>query len=412
MGGKKLGGQVTVGGSKNAVLPILAGAVLGRKSIIHNCPQISDTQCTLEILTALGCGVKTSGGTVEVDARGINNWHLPPDLMGKMRSSIILAGGLLGRLGKASAIYPGGCQLGERPINLHLEAFRQLGAHVEDEDGVISIKAKRLTGAKIHLDVPSVGATQNAVLAAVRAKGATIIQNAAREPEIIDLQRFLVAAGAKVWGAGHPTIIVEGVADLRDVEYTIMPDRIVAGTYMAAAAITGGKVRLEGVNGADVRPVAAKLAQAGCAMAWEKDAAIIAAPKGGVKAVGRVDAGPHPGFPTDMQPQFTALMAVAKGECIISDGIFESRDKHIAELNSLGADITNIDSRNFSIKGVGRLHGGIVTAHDLRGGAALILAGLAAQGETVVEDAKHVARGYEDIARDLRALGADIELES
>jgi len=406
IGGRRLSGDVAIGGSKNAVLPILAGAVLGKKSIIHNCPKISDTYVTLEILSALGCDVQIDGNTIIVDARGISGWQLPEEQVSKMRSSIIFAGALLGRFGRCRTSYPGGCLLGKRPIDLHLKAFDALGAQVLD-NGALHIKADRLSGAKICLDVPSVGATQNAMLAAVLAKGATIIENAAREPEVVDLQNFLVSAGAKIAGAGGRTIAIEGVTELDNTEHTIMPDRIVAGTYLAAAAITGGKIRLNNIVPGDIRPVTAKLTEAGISIAWEKSAVILEANK---RARGGADivAGPHPGFPTDMQPQFTTLLATAAGDSVIRDEIFESRDKHVGELAAMGADITNIDSKKFCIKGVERLNGAEVVAHDLRGGAALILAGLGAEGETIVKDSVHVERGYEAIHEDLQALGADV----
>jgi len=406
-GGRRLSGEVAIGGSKNAVLPILAGAALGKKSIIHNCPRISDTHNTLEILAALGCDVRFDGNTITVDARNIGGWQLPREQVSKMRSSIIFAGALLGRFGRARTDYPGGCLLGERPINLHLDAFRAMGAVVLD-NGALHIAADRLLGAKIKFDVPSVGATQNAMLAAVLANGTTIIENAAREPEVVDLQNFLRAAGAKISGAGGYAITIEGVAQLSDVEYTIMPDRIVTGTYLAAAAITGGKIRLNNIVPGDIRPVTAKLTESGVGIAWEKDAIILASNKR-ANRIANIVAGPHPGFPTDMQPQFTTLLATAKGDSIICDEIFESRDRHVGELAAMGAVITNIDSRKFCIKGVERLRGADVTAHDLRGGAALILAGLGAEGKTTVADSIHVERGYEAIHEDLHALGADVE---
>jgi len=407
MGGRRLSGETAIGGSKNAVLPILAAAVLGKKSVIHNCPKISDTYNTLEILSALGCDVLFDGNTIVVDACNINGCLLPENLVAKMRSSIIFAGGLLGRFGKVSANYPGGCLLGERPIDMHLDAFRCLGADISEEED-IRITANRLTGGKIKLKMPSVGATQNAMLAAVLAKGVTTIENAAKEPEIIDLQSFLNAAGADVGGAGGNIITINGVKKLDNVEFTIMPDRIITGTYLAAAAIAGGKVRLSNIVPEHVRPITAKFTQAGLGVAWERNAVIIAANRRpmGIDIV----AGPHPGFPTDMQPQLTALLATAKGESTVSDDIFECRDKHVAELCLMGADITNINSRNFHVKGVGKLHGATVKAHDLRGGAALVLAGLGAEGTTIVKDSVHVERGYESIHRDLQALGADVEL--
>ncbi|MCL2396707.1 MAG: UDP-N-acetylglucosamine 1-carboxyvinyltransferase [Defluviitaleaceae bacterium] len=407
-GGARLTGEVTIGGSKNAVLPILAATVLGKRSVIHNCPKISDTYCTIDILRGLGCDVGFDGHTIVVDARGIASHHLPEDLMDKMRSSIIFAGGLLGRFGLVVAHYPGGCSLGDRPIDLHLEAFRQLGALVEEEGQVIYARAKKLAGARVVMKKTSVGATQNAILAAVLAKGTTTIENAAREPEIVDLQRFLVAAGAKVTGAGTSTVIIEGVAELGDVEHTIMPDRIVAGTYLAAGAITGGHIRLNNVVYEDIKPIADRLADAGVTVTLEEKAVALAAPQR-LAAIDYMATGPHPGFPTDMQPQFTAMLATAHGNSIISEKVFDARDKHVAELAKMGADIRNVDRKRFHISGVQRLHGAVVEAHDLRCGAALILAGLGAYGETVVGNSIYVERGYEAIHQDLQALGADVK---
>ena len=405
-GGIGLKGEVTIGGGKNAVLPILAAAVLGKKSIIHNCPKISDTYCTIGILKELGCDVSFEDNTITVDAGGIKFWQLPAAHAAKMRSSIIFAGGLLGRFGQAAVHYPGGCHLGKRPIDLHLEAFKQLGAKIVEEDAIY-VRADKLAGAKIHLKCPSVGATQNAMLAAVLAEGTTVIQNAAREPEIVDLQKFLRAGGAKVMGAGGPVIVIEGVKELGDVEHTIMPDRIVAGTYLAAAAITGGHIRVNKINHEDIRPITIYLARAGCLVAEEKNSAVLSAPNR-LQALGHIVTGPHPDFPTDMQPQFAALMAAAEGKSVISEKVFESRDKHVAELAKMGANIHNTGGTRFHITGVNRLHGGIVRAHDLRCGAALIMAGLAAEGKTIVKDSIHVERGYEAIERDLQALGADV----
>lgn len=410
-GGKRLFGELAIVGGKNAALPILAAAVLGKKSIIHNCPKISDTFCTMEILTKLGCDVNFEGRTAVVDTGGLDTFVLPQEYMAKMRSSIIFAGGLLGRFGQAIISPPGGCKLGERPIALHLDAFQQLGAKIWTKDGLIHIKASRLEGAKIPLSFPSVGATQNAMLAAVLARGTTVIKNAAKEPEIVDLQDFLNTMGAKVSGAGSSCLIIEGVKELQDAEYTIMPDRIVAGTYLTAATITGGEIRLTDVPNKGIRPITDLLKETG-AQIWEEDNSITLSAKGRPRALRQVVTGPHPAFPTDMQPQLTALLATADGSSFINERVFESRDKHIGQLRIMGANISNRDKQNFHILGVNQLQGATVRAHDLRSGAALILAGLGAEGETVVQDCTHIRRGYEAIDKDLRVLGAEIKAES
>ncbi|MDR2182881.1 MAG: UDP-N-acetylglucosamine 1-carboxyvinyltransferase [Clostridiales bacterium] len=411
-GGRRLLGEAGAPGSKNAALPILAATVLGGRSVIHNCPDISDVRCTVEILTALGCDVSYDGHTVTVDARGISSHVLPKEHMEKMRSSIIFAGGLLSRFGQFTAHYPGGCKLGERPINLHLSAFKQLGATVEEseqkEGGIIVAKAEKLAGDKIYLNIPSVGATQNIMLAATLAQGTTVVQNAAKEPEVTDLQNFLVAAGAKISGAGSSIIVIEGVRELRDTEYTVMPDRIVAGTYLAAAAITGGAIRLKNIVHHDMRPIVEKFIDMGSFVTLEEGAICLTAPQR-LHGLGYLTTQPHPGFPTDMQPQFMAMLACAHDNTTIEETLFTSRDKHVPELIKMGAKIINRYSKFFHVNGVPQLNGATVKAMDLRGGAALVLAGLAAHGETIVQEARYIQRGYQAIDSDLQALGADIK---
>lgn len=408
IGGKKLKGHIKIGGSKNAVLPILAATVLGKKSIIHNCPKISDTYCTIDILKELGCDVTFEGHTITVDARGIKSYKLSRRHVEKMRSSIIFAGGLLGRFKRFSTHHPGGCKLGARPIDMHIEAFRSLGAKIDD-DTDINGTANRLMGTVIPLSSPSVGATQNIMLAAVLAKGKTTIRNAAREPEIIDLQNFLIAAGANISGAGSSEIIIEGVKELSDVEYEIMPDRIVAGTYLAAAAATGGSIRLDNIAYENIMPITKILQRTGAEIYPSYKSVTINAPKY-LNGAGYVTTDPHPGFPTDMQPQLTAVLSAAKGDSTIEETIFESRDEHVAELVKMGASIRNVGGRKFHIVGVEHLHGTTVFAKDLRGGAAMILAGLRAEGESIVKNSIYVERGYEAIHHDLQSLGADIKL--
>jgi len=407
-GGRRLLGEVRTPGSKNAALPILAATVLGKRSVIHNCPNISDVMCSLEILDTLGCDVTYDGRTAVIDAHGISSHMLPKEHMEKMRSSIIFAGGLLSRHGRFTAYQPGGCELGKRPIDLHLESFKKLGAKVLEEDGIIIAKAEKLVGERIFLHMPSVGATQNIMLAAVLADGITAIENAAMEPEVRDLQNFLVAAGAKISGAGSSTIIIEGVRELHDVEYTVMPDCIVAGTYLAAAAITGGAIRLKNVVHYDMRPIVEKFIDMGAFVTLEEGAICLTAPHR-LHGLGYLTTQPHPGFPTDMQPQMMAMMACAHDNTTIEETLFESRDKHVTELAKMGAKIINRYSKIFHVRGVARLEGTEVEAKDLRGGAALVLAGLAAHGETIVKGGTYIERGYEAIQNDLQALGADIE---
>lgn len=409
-GGKRLEGELQIDGAKNAVLPIIAATILnGKQSIIHNCPQILDVMIMIEILRQLGCTAKWDNKTLIINASNIDRYEVSDKLVREMRSSIIVLGALLGRFQKGTISYPGGCQLGARPIDLHLKAFQDMGAEIVEEHGFIICKEKRLHGAKIYLDFPSVGATENIMLAAVLAKGTTFIHNAAKEPEIKDLQNFLNAMGAKIQGAGHGTIQIEGVDCLRDVEFTVMPDRIIAGTYLIAGAITKGDVSLTKVEPDHLYAVTTKLRDMGCRIIEEKDKIHLKSPSV-LKAVDLIKTQPYPGFPTDMQAQFMALLSIAQGTSIISETVFESRYKHANELIRLGADI-QIDGRIAVIKGVTHLQGATVEAQDLRGGAALVLAGLVAKGITQVTNVTHIKRGYAAIIQDLQALGAKIYLK-
>ena len=408
-GGNRLAGSLRIGGAKNAVLPILAATVLnGGKSVVHNCPLIADTFVSIKMLEAIGCKVTLDGSTVIVDSAPAFLNEAPEGLAKEMRSSVIFLGGMLGRFGKATISYPGGCNLGLRPIDLHKKAFRALGAKVTEEHGFITCKAKRLKGAAINLDFPSVGATENIMLAAVLAEGVTVITNAAREPEIADLAEFLNGMGADVRGAGTGKVVITGVGRLHDVGYRVMPDRIVAGTYLVAAAITGGEIELKDVVTEHLEPVLPKLEEMGCEVKKTPDTVKLTAPEK-LKPIAQMWTLPHPGFPTDMQPQMMALLTLAAGTSVVIETVFESRTKHIPELIRMGADIIlSPDGRTSVIKGVKRLEGATVEATDLRGGAALILAGLAAEGKTVITNSGHVRRGYEEIEKDLAALGADI----
>ncbi len=406
-GGKRLEGEICIDGAKNAVLPIIAAAILnGKESVIHNCPNISDVITMVEILRHLGCTVIWNNKTLIINSVNIDRYEVPDNLVRKMRSSIIVLGALLGRFNQGQVSYPGGCPLGARPIDLHLKAFNSMGAYIIEDHGFIICKERVLEGAKIHLDFPSVGATENIMLAAVLAKGTTVIYNAAKEPEIVDLQDFLNAMGAKVHGAGNDTIMIEGVGSLNNVEYTVMPDRIIAGTYLVAGAMCRGEITLTDVNHEHFTAVTSKLRETGCEISLEKDKIHLKAPKI-IKAVDLIRTQPYPGFPTDMQAQFMALLSTAKGTSVILETVFESRYKHAKELMRLGANI-QLEGRVAIIKGVTGLQGATVEASDLRGGAALVLAGLVAEGITEVKNIEHIKRGYRNLVLDLQLLGAKI----
>jgi UDP-N-acetylglucosamine 1-carboxyvinyltransferase len=408
VGGNRLNGNIKVEGAKNAVLPILAATILnGGESIIENVPALNDVETMLEILKKLGCRVSHQDNTVTVDSSSITSNEIPTVLVKRMRSSIILLGSLLGRTGKVISNYPGGCAIGVRPIDLHLKGLRLLGAHVEMH-GQIVCQGKELTGTEIQLDYPSVGATENIMLAAVLAKGTTLIRNAAKEPEIADLQGFLNAMGAKVYGAGNHIIRIEGVEKLHNCRYTVMPDRIAAATYMAAAAVSGGEINLENVVVEHLHPVLDKFRESGCVLQTNCSRLRVTAP-GRLKAIDLIRTLPYPGFPTDAQPQMMAAMCTAHGTSIFVENIFENRYRHIDELIKLGADI-KVDGRIAVVRGVPRLSGAQVSAKDLRGGAALVLAGLMAEGVTEVEGIEHIDRGYENLGQKLKNLGADITM--
>jgi UDP-N-acetylglucosamine 1-carboxyvinyltransferase len=408
-GGKKLNGETTIDGAKNAVLPILAATVLNSSiNCIHNCPKILDSKIMVEILTAVGCKVICEGNTIIVDSSFANSYEVPEKPVKEMRSSIIFLGSMIGRFKKAIVTYPGGCELGPRPIDLHLKALKQMGILINESNGFIVCEAKEIIGTNINLDFPSVGATENIMLAAVLAKGRTIINNAAKEPEIVDLQNFLLAMGAKVYGAGTDRIFIDGVEKLHEVEYSVMPDRIVAGTLLIAGAITKGEILINNACPSHIYSVISKLKECGCSIV-ETPNSIYLKSSSVLNSVDIIRTHPYPGFPTDMQPQFMTLLTLAKGTSIMIETVFESRYKHVSELIRMGANIS-LDGRTAIIKGVEQLRPAKVTAMDLRGGAALILAGLVAQGETIVDNSKHIERGYESIEESLTSLGADIKL--
>ena len=406
-GDKRLVGEVSVSGAKNAVLPILAATVVGgNRSTIFNTPNLRDVDIMEKILLSIGCKVERMDNIMYVDSRNLSNTNIPDELVREMRSSIILMGSMLTRCGETKVSYPGGCEIGPRPIDLHLKALREMGAEIDESHGFLYCHCEKLKGCEIQLDYPSVGATENTILAAVRAKGTTVIRNAAREPEIIDLQNYLNKCGAKISGAGTSIIKIEGVEKFKDVEYTIMPDRIVTGTYMAASALTGGEIIIKNVETNHIQAIVAKLKEAGCLIYNDNSSLKVIGPEK-INYIEMTQTLPYPGFPTDMQAQMMAVLSIADGTSIISETVFENRFKHADELIRMGADI-KIIGKVAIIKGVKELTGAKVKSKDLRGGASLVLAGLAAKGTTEVENIYHIERGYEDLDENLRKLGADI----
>ncbi|SCW48991.1 UDP-N-acetylglucosamine 1-carboxyvinyltransferase [Paenibacillus tianmuensis] len=406
-GGKPLSGAIRIHGAKNAALPILAASIMAEGTFtIENVPNLSDIHVMLGILRALGCRAELVGDNVIVSTNAVHQFHIPESLMNQMRSSIFLMGPLLSRLGRVELYQPGGCAIGERKIDLHLQGLAALGAHIEENGSQIVCTANELQGAEIVLDYPSVGATENIMMAAAMARGMTTITNAAREPEIQDLQNFLNAMGARIIGAGTDTITIEGVSELTPCTYRIIPDRIVAGTLMIAAAATRGNVTLEKVCPAHLTSAIHVLKRAGVQIAINGDIMNVCA-LGRPKSVERIVTSPYPSFPTDLQSQIMVLLSLADGVSIVKETVFEGRFKHVDELSRMGADI-RVDLNSAYIRGVPRLYGATVEATDLRAGAALVIAGLAAQGSTVIEQIHHIDRGYDRIELMLASLGAGI----
>ena len=406
-GGRRLEGTLDVSGSKNASLPIIAASILsGKITKLYNVPNIHDTQITLKILEILGCKIYKRNGKIVIDSSNMEEHKIPDDLMRQMRSSVVLAGAILGRFKKATFSYPGGCDIGSRPIDLHLKGLRKLGIEIEEEAGYINCKTNQIIGSKIQLDFPSVGATENIIMASVLAEGETIITNAAMEPEIVDLQNFLNKMGAKIKGAGTNVIKIDGVKTLKNVSYNVMPDRIEAGTLLCATAITGGKIELNKVEPIHIGPVISKLEESGCKINVGKNSVILEAPKR-LKAVD-IKTMPYPGFPTDMQSIFTGMLTTAKGTSMIIENIFENRYKYTQELIRMGAKIS-IEGKTAVIKGVRKLYGANVNATDLRGGAALVLAATVAKGTTKIENIEYILRGYESLDKKLMKLGVNIQ---
>ncbi len=406
-GGRRLEGEVRISGAKNAALPILAAALLTDEQVtIGNIPHLRDITTTIELLGRMGVGVTLHEGLrIEVDPGSIREYHAPYDLVKTMRASILVLGPLVGRFGRADVSLPGGCAIGARPVDLHVAGLRALGARVEIEDGYIRARADRLKGAHLMLDKVTVTGTENLMMAAVFAEGETVLENAAREPEVEDLAKFLNLMGARVSGAGSNRIVIEGVRRLHGAEYEVLPDRIETGTYLAAGAITGGHVRLRNTCPAHVEAVLVKLRDAGARIATGED--WIELDMRGRPASVDISTTPYPGFPTDMQAQFAAVNCVATGVATISENVFENRFMHMQELQRMGANI-RLQGHTAVIQGVERLKAAPVMATDLRASACLVLAGLVADGETLVDRIYHIDRGYECIEEKLKQLGAEI----
>ena len=407
-GGKPLSGEMYIHGAKNSVLPILAATVLVPGTcVIHNCPRLSDVAASLAILEYLGCRTKWEGDTVTVDAADLKRCDVPDGLMREMRSSVIFLGAILARTGCAQMNLPGGCELGPRPIDLHLAAMRALGAEIREGSGGLRCQAASLTGKEINLSLPSVGATENIMLAACGAQGMTTILNAAREPEIVDLQNFLNAVGAKVRGAGSSTVVIEGGGILHGGEHRVIGDRIAAATYLTAAAAAGGDVTVRGVDYRHLSTVSAILREAGCEVSSDRDTVRLIADCP-LRSVRPVRTNPYPGFPTDAQPPVMAALTRGEGTTVFVENMFENRYRHVDELVRMGADI-RVEGRVAVVSAVSRLHGSTVRAADLRGGAALVVAALGAEGETVLSGLHHIDRGYAQLEENLSALGAEIK---
>jgi UDP-N-acetylglucosamine 1-carboxyvinyltransferase len=409
-GGVKLKGTVRISGAKNAVLPILAASLLAQgPCILRDVPRLADVDTTVSVLEKLGSKVMRERNTMHLELNDIVDHEAPYEFVRKMRASFLVMGPLLARIGKARISLPGGCAIGTRPIDLHLKGFAALGAEIINGHGYIEAVAPKLKGSKIYLDFPSVGATENIMMAAVMADGQTQIENAAEEPEIVDLANFLNVMGANVRGAGTNLIKIEGVSHLKGADHTVIPDRIEAGTFMVAAAATGGEVLIENILIEHLKPLVAKLKESGASITEEGDS---------VKIIGRDDIGPldiktlpYPGFPTDLQAQVMAMLTVGQGTSIITETVFENRFMHVDELKRMGAKI-KIDGRTAIIDGVPELTAAPVKATDLRAGAALIIAGMLASGVTEITNIHHIDRGYENIEEKFRGLGAKITRES
>ena len=406
-GGNKLYGNVEIQSAKNSVLPILAASVLtDEKVTLVNVPHISDVRNMVNILSCLGCKAVYDGNNIIIDSSSADCFEIPSALAHELRSSVFLLGSVISRFRSAKIAYPGGCDIGLRPVDLHLTGLKRLGVKITEKNGYILCKCDKLSGNEIMLDCPSVGATENIMLAAVKAEGVTVIKNAAREPEIEDLQNFLNLIGAKVAGAGSGTIVIEGVKSLSGCEYKPIPDRIEAGTFLIGAAMCGGEITAEGVYPENISSLIHKLTENGCKIRIDNDKIVLENHRK-LTSVKTIETQPYPGFPTDLQAQFTALCCICTGHSIVTENLFETRFKYVPELRKMGADVT-VFGRNAFVRGVDKFKGAQVLAHDLRGGAALVLAGLAAEGRSEVMDISHIDRGYGSFEYKLRKLGADI----
>lgn len=409
-GKKRLGGEIKVQGAKNSALPILAAAAaVGKPCVIHNCPDLTDIDATMNILHSIGCITARSGKSVSVDGSFIRSAVIPDHLMHEMRSSIIFMGALISGCGEAEITAPGGCDIGLRPFDLHISALKSLGVDIEEKHGKIICKCAKVRGGKVVLSFPSVGATENIMLASLRASGTTTIVNAAREPEIIDLAYFLNSCGARISGAGESTIRIEGVDMLHGTQYTIMPDRIAACTYMAAAAATGSTLILDDIIPGNLMPVTDCFEKAGCKVETAARKLRISSPER-LSSMGTIRTMPYPGFPTDCQALVMAAASVADGVTVINETIFENRFRHVSELVRMGAEI-NVQDKIAIVNGVERLQGASVCATDLRAGAALVVAALRAEGRTRIKNIGYIDRGYDSLCSNLTQLGAVIKRE-
>jgi UDP-N-acetylglucosamine 1-carboxyvinyltransferase len=408
VGGNKLFGEVTVPCAKNSYLAILAGCVLcDGVVVLHNCPNFSDINCMLDILSSLGAKIERVDRTLIIDCSSICNPNVPKTLAKKIRSSIFLLGPLLSRLKKAVVPYPGGCEIGTRPIELHLKGLKSLGTSILDRHGIIKCETSQIVGNDIHLDYPSVGATENIMMAGVLGKGKTRILNSAKEPEIVDLQNFLNSMGAKIFGAGSGSIEIEGVECLHSTVWTPVADRIISGTYILAVACCGGDVLVKNVQKEHICSLLTKLRQAGLQMEIIGDSIRVISNER-LHTFENIETMPYPGFPTDLQPQTMALQTTSLGTCIVTENLFETRLKHVAELVKMGANIVTRD-RVAIVTGVDKIYGAEVTASDLRAGASLVLAGLMAEGKTSISNVHLIDRGYENLEEVFLSLGADIK---
>lgn len=408
-GGKKLKGEVLISGAKNAALPIMAASILASGySRIRGVPNLRDIMTMGRLLANLGAGFHLEGGRALIEAKDIRIFEAPYDLVRKMRASILVLGPLLAKMGRAKVSLPGGCAIGARPINLHLMGLEKMGADIRLEAGYVVAKARRLKGASIYFDTPTVTGTENLMMAASLAKGTTLLENAAREPEVTDLANALISMGARISGAGQSVIEIEGVGELRPLDYTVIPDRIETGTFMAIAGITGGNIVIRGARLEHLDASIMKLREAGLVFVNSQDGLRVIGPSR--PSAANLKTMPYPGFPTDMQAQFMALMSVAYGTSVIKETIFENRYMHVAELRRMGADIT-VEGGTATVKGIERLKGAPLMATDLRASASLVVAALAAKGETTIHRIYHLDRGYEGMEEKLLKLGADVRRE-